>query len=204
VQVPSHSKYGNWQKYNNPNLLQQKLLGRFLDTVDRLVAQSSARSVADVGCAEGYVLERLQRHPQMVCAGADVDLAALQRGRQEDPRPRLQQMSVYNIAYPSQSFEMVLCLEVLEHLNDPARALAELKRVSRRYVLLSVPHEPFFQMANLLRGKNLSRLGNDPEHVNHWSQRGFAQFLRESGLTLLALEAPFPWLVALAEHEHGH
>ena len=96
------------------------------------------------------------------------------------------------------SFDMVMMLEVLEHIPDPARMLPILRALARRHVLLSVPWEPFFRGLNLLRGKNVRALGNDPEHVNHWGRRGFVRFV-ERDFRPLALPAVFPWTMVLAE-----
>jgi SAM-dependent methyltransferase len=191
---------GNWQKYNSPNPLQQFLIGRFLRTVGSLVEQSGALVLADIGCAEGFVTRYVwSLRPEIRCVGIDIDVGALERGKLISPNRRAQQASIYNIPYRSEAFELVLCLEVLEHLDRPERALAELMRTTRRYCLVGVPHEPFFRIANFLRGKNLARLGNDIEHVNHWGKASFARFLQDSGLIVRRLKPSFPWLVALAE-----
>jgi hypothetical protein len=50
---------------------------------------------------------------------------------------------------------------------------------------------------NFIRGKNLSRLGNDPDHINHWTIGSFQKFLREKGLKIITLKFPFPWILAL-------
>jgi 2-polyprenyl-3-methyl-5-hydroxy-6-metoxy-1,4-benzoquinol methylase len=89
----------------------------------------------------------------------------------------------------------VLCLEVLEHLAEPAAALAELARVARQAVILSVPHEPYFRIGNVLRGKHLDRWGDHPEHVQHWNPRTFRAFL-EPSFVEVRLRNAFPWLVA--------
>ena len=46
--------------------------------------------------------------------------------------------------------------------------------------MLSVPYEPYFRIGNVLRGKHLGRLGNHPEHVQHWNLRTFETFLAGS------------------------
>ena len=62
----------------------------------------------------------------------------------------------------------MLALEVLEHLEDPAAAVAEMRRVSSRAVALTVPLEPFFRGGNLARGRYVERLGSTPGHLNTW------------------------------------
>jgi 2-polyprenyl-3-methyl-5-hydroxy-6-metoxy-1,4-benzoquinol methylase len=105
------------------------------------------------------------------------------------------QQSVYQLAFPDRAFGLVLCLEVLEHLDEPGVALAELARVSRRDLVLSVPHEPWFRAGSLLRGKHLARLGNHPEHLQQWDRRSFAAFLTER-VEVVNVGSAFPWLIA--------
>jgi hypothetical protein len=90
----------------------------------------------------------------------------------------------------------VLCLEVLEHLTEPLRALEELRRVSGGLCLISVPNEPFFMMSNFLRGKNVRAWGNDPEHLHRWRA---GEFLRLLGVhfRVESVAYPFPWVLAL-------
>ena len=86
-------------------------------------------------------------------------------------------------------------LEVLEHLEDPARALREAARVGD-FLLVSVPHEPLFRAANFLRGKNWSRWGNDSEHIHFFGKKSFRALLEPHG-EILRFETSFPWTIAL-------
>ena len=70
--------------------------------------------------------------------------------------------SVLSLPFAARSFDTVTCLEVLEHLDDPAAAVRELARVARRAVVVSVPFEPYFRIGNVLRGKHLSPSGQSP------------------------------------------
>jgi hypothetical protein len=87
-------------------------------------------------------------------------------------------------------------LEVLEHIPDSVVGLRELVRVTSKYAILSVPHEPFFRGANFLRGKHLSRWGNDPEHIHNYSGRSFRQLV-STVADVVWHGYSFPWQIAL-------
>jgi hypothetical protein len=57
-----------------------------------------------------------------------------------------------------------------------------------------VPHEPFFRLANLLRGKNVTRLGDPPDHLQHWGAGEFAAFCGGE-LSVRTRTMVFPWLI---------
>jgi ubiquinone/menaquinone biosynthesis C-methylase UbiE len=48
--------------------------------------------------------------------------------------------TIYALPFPDRMFDMVVCREVLEHLDDPLSALKELIRVAKRIVIVEVPH----------------------------------------------------------------
>jgi len=142
------------------------------------------QSILDIGCAEGFVMNRLRQViPGAQVTGLDIDDEALLRGKALGARDTCQG-SVYSLPYPDDSFDLVLALEVLEC------------RVARQFCLLSVPHEPFFRAANFLRGKHLSRWGNDPEHLHNWSFKEFLSLIERHG-QVQQMRKPFPWSVAL-------
>ena len=104
--------------------------------------------------------------------------------------------SVYELSHADNSFDAVIMLEVLEHLNDPAAALAELHRVSRSVVMISTPREPLWRALNCARGKYLAAFGDTPGHIQHWSSRGL---IREVSplFDVIGCAKPIPWTILL-------
>ena len=84
--------------------------------------------VLDLGCGRGGVMERL--HPRAgFVAGLDADLRSLRENRAA-ALPLVCGLAE-GLPYADGVFDLVCCSWVLEHLPDPARALAEVARVLR-------------------------------------------------------------------------
>lgn len=195
-------KHGNLQKHLNPNPLQKWLLARFHAKIAALIRSTGARSVLDVGCGEGFTMRELREESVLAgvkALGLDFNAVALrwnwQNGMSQTP---LFQADIHHLPFASASFDLVYSLEVLEHLPDSAVGLRELKRVSKDYVLLSVPHEPLFRGMNFLRGKHIAAWGNDPEHLHNYSGRAFARLV-SAALTIITHIYSLPWQIVLAK-----
>ena len=100
------------------------------------------------------------------------------------------------LPFGDSSFDLAAAIEVLEHVPDPERTLAEMARVAGGHLLVSVPREPLWRALNVARGSYVRDLGNTPGHVNHWSKRSFVQMASRHGEVLEAC-SPFPWTMLL-------
>ncbi len=191
----------NYQKHLNKNPLSKILIGNFYKTLLKLVEDLEISSVLDVGCGEGFTLDKLQKkHIGGRLEGMDNSPDAIEIGKKLHPDFVLKKGDVYKLAYKADSLDLVICTEVLEHLDDPRKALLELIRVSKKYVLISVPNEPLFTMQRFLRGKNILKLGDHPEHIQKWSSKSFQQFIiKNSELKIIKVQTPFPWTMILLE-----
>lgn len=187
-------------KYRAGNPLQRMLIRRFVERFHALfVAANPVERVLELGVGEGFLSGYLsERFPDKHFVGVDLDPAKLAALSRLFPAIETRPGSIYDLQalVPTGPFDLVICAEVLEHLDEPERALEQIVALGPRRVLVTVPHEPWFQLSNLLRGKNLRRLGNDEEHVQHWSARSFRELLA-SRFELLHATASYPWLLAL-------
>jgi SAM-dependent methyltransferase len=179
------------EKYSDANPVVSFVIGRFFRRLGAVLAELDPHSVLDAGCGEGEMLRRgvLPRAVHPVCL--DLRPSSLA----EIDAPHRVCASVLSLPFADRSFDAVTCLEVLEHLDNPAAAVRELARVARRAFVVSVPFEPYFRIGNVLRGKHLAGLGNHPEHVQHWNLRTFHAFLSINVREVRIVEA-FPWIIA--------
>ena len=189
-------------KYTNSGRVGRILVDRFYGVVEGLLQScaSELSAVLEIGVGEGFSTQRIRGmlSEGMTLEASEYRADLAQLAQQRNPGIRISQESIYALKRDSDSFDLVLCLEVLEHLEDPEAALKELARVSRKYAIVSVPREPIWRMLNLMRGKYISALGNTPGHLQHWSTRAFRNFV-EPVFHVLAVRTPLPWTVMLLE-----
>ncbi len=105
--------------------------------LDRLPLPADAR-VLDAGCGSGRTLEELQRYGEVCGIELDPDAAqiARSRGRGEVLTGRLEQLP-----WQAHAFDLITCLDVIEHTPDDRLTLRELRRVCKPggWLLVTVP-----------------------------------------------------------------
>lgn len=189
--------YGNLQKHLNPNPLQRYLLRRFHRQIASLLKATGAEKILDAGCGEGFVVSYLlQGNDRLAITGIDCSPQAIKMARQMVPGVLFDVGDLREMPYGDDSFDLVMCLEVLEHLPDPHKGLRELRRVTSAHCLVSVPHEPFFRATNFLRGKHVPAWGRDPEHLQHWTGRQFRRLMGQH-FEIERFVYSFPWVIVL-------
>lgn len=192
---------GNYfDKYRSRNPIHQWLMRGFLGSVREFMESFEYRSVLELGCGPGDLASRILP-PGVDYLGIDIDEAEIETARERYPHLSFQMGNAYELPVESNSFDLVIACEVLEHLEDPQRALAEIDRVAKRLVLVSVPWEPTWRILNVLRGKYWRSLGNTPGHVQHFSRRAIARMLA-TRWEIVASRKPLPWSISLCRKQY--
>jgi SAM-dependent methyltransferase len=188
-----------YDKYGSTNPVVRRLMAGFESTLDELFALADPQSLLDVGCGEGVLVhqwaERIAPRPVI---GIDLEEPSIQAGWAEHQAPNLDYriMKAEDLPFDDGEWDVATAIEVLEHVPDPEHTVAEMARVARRWLLVSVPREPLWRGLNLARGAYLKDLGNTPGHLNHWSKRSFVSLLSQHGEVVEA-RSPFPWTMLL-------
>jgi 2-polyprenyl-3-methyl-5-hydroxy-6-metoxy-1,4-benzoquinol methylase len=188
-----------FDKYGSQNPLVRRLMAGFERSLDRLLAMADPESLLDVGCGEGVLtLKWADALGDRRVVGLDLADPKLEAEWRQRSRPNLGFVPgrAEQLPFQEDEFDLVAAIETLEHVPEAEPAVAEMCRVARRHLLVSVPREPLWRALNLARGAYVGALGNTPGHVNHWSKRGFARLLSSYG-EVVAIETPFPWTMAL-------
>ena len=188
-----------FDKYGSTNPVVRRLMTNFHGTLDEMWGRAAPESVLDVGCGEGVLThEWAERLGDRRIVGIDLEDAKLRdewgKRRRSNLEYRVEEAT--SLSFADDEFDLAAAIEVLEHVPEPEATVAEMARVARRHVLVSVPREPLWRGLNVARGAYVRSLGNTPGHVNHWSRRSFVAMLARHGRVEEA-RSPFPWTMAL-------
>jgi len=191
-----------YDKYNSGNPVVRKIMQGFDDSLSELVSQVAPETIHEVGCGEGFWVVQWAKEG-VDARGSDFSgqVIELARGNAQEEKlsaELFQKRSVYDLTHENDSAELIVCCEVLEHLENPEQALQILQKVVGRNLILSVPREPIWCALNLARGKYVSQLGNTPGHIQHWSKRSFIELVSKY-FNVAQVKKPFPWTMLLCE-----
>ena len=104
---------------------------------ERMLSGIKTESILEVGCNVGWNLTYLSALGRRGLAGVEPQPYALARAKQRLAQCQLSEGSAFALPSPDRSFDLVFTSGVLIHIHaaDLRRALAEMYRVSRRYIL---------------------------------------------------------------------
>jgi 2-polyprenyl-3-methyl-5-hydroxy-6-metoxy-1,4-benzoquinol methylase len=189
----------NLEKHTNQHPISKFFLNNFKQLLLEQVKKLHPESILDVGAGEGFTLEMFrQANIGKKLEGIEYMDDALKLAKKLHPKVTIKKGTIYELPYKANSFDLIICTEVMEHLEEPEKALAELKRVTKKYLIISVPNEPLFTIQRIFRGKNVLKLGAHPEHIQHWSSGAFEKFVA-SQCTVKDAKTPLPWTMITAK-----
>jgi SAM-dependent methyltransferase len=111
-----------------------------LNTVWRHL-DANSKTLLDVGCGKGGPAKFINRKGRYFTVGMDVFEPYLKQCQRDGIHSAYIQGDVRFLPFADKSFDVVICLEVLEHLekSDGEKLLQEIERVASRQVILSTP-----------------------------------------------------------------
>jgi len=107
--------------------------------IRRIVAEAEGPTVCDVGCGSGALLQRLRQARGDLGALTGVDFVI--HDRLTVAGTRYLAGAIEALPFADRSFDTVVCTHVIEHILDYRRAIAELRRIARRRLIIVVPRE---------------------------------------------------------------
>jgi 2-polyprenyl-3-methyl-5-hydroxy-6-metoxy-1,4-benzoquinol methylase len=131
------------------------------------------KQVLEVGAGNGYFSASLNDISRLTV----LDLAEQQLS--QNPTTRKQLGSVYELPFGDNTFDAVICSNLLHHLDRPHVALDEMRRVARTYVVVSEPSR-----SNPLIAIGCMLFSHERQTVK-FSKRHVSRLIEQSGLMIL-------------------
>ena len=194
-----------YDKYSASNPIVKWIMKGFEGTLSEFVAKASPESIHEIGCGEGYWVLRWNDQG-LSSRGSDFSISVIEIARTNAescgfPPSIFKVASIYDLDTAKDTADLIVCCEVIEHLEHPEAGLKALQRVARKYLILSVPQEPLWCALNLARGKYIRRLGNTPGHIQHWTRKGFFELVSQY-FDVIEARSPLPWTMLLCHPHH--
>jgi 2-polyprenyl-3-methyl-5-hydroxy-6-metoxy-1,4-benzoquinol methylase len=150
-------------------------------TIEQHAPQNAA--VLDVGCGLGEALAAMPAG--FTLAGMDYaasNVRVTQR-RLAARGAEIRKGSIYDIPFESDRFDVALCLEVLEHIEDDARGVRDIARVLKPggFLIAAVPYTFYWPQYQKLMG-----------HFRHYTRQSFSKLMDENGLRTEAYLPNYP------------
>jgi len=124
-------------------------------------------NLLELGCGQAKGLRYLVNNyyiKQKGVFGIDQSSEAIKFSKKSLPRANLEQGNIYSLKYKNNSFDFVIMMEVIEHLEKPLQAMKEAYRVLKPNGMLILSFPNFFNIPWLIL-RILSEKLNKPNWV---------------------------------------
>lgn len=164
-------------------------------------AAQTPSSVLDVGCGDGYLCSVFLGKGINKITGVDFSSKRIEFAKKTFPGINFMEGSAYSLPVEDNSFDLVTAIEILEHLEKPGDAIAELKRVAKRHIIATVPDSQVLQQIVCPHCLKTFKLDG---HLNSFNEASLKRIFEEANLNILKLKkytftsfldrVPFRWL----------
>lgn len=169
--------------------------------------------ILDIGCGEGRHTVSAARQDQVLCVGADFGFTNLEKTKEKllfheaiDDLPcrdwQLTCSDITALNFKTESFDCVICSEVLEHIPDDDRAVDELLRILKPGKILAVS-VPRFWPEKICWLLSDDYFNANQGHVRIYKKEALIEKFRSRGAVFLSghhahsIHSPFWWLKCL-------
>lgn len=110
---------------------------------------ASANKILDIGCGNGSTLARIHNiYPDASILGIDINDNAIKNSVLNTEAIISHDLNKGLPDLPASPYDLILCLDIIEHLYDPARLLSDLKKTvsSSGCIIVSLPNLRYWQI----------------------------------------------------------
>lgn len=169
------NKWEDMKKYGPMSIQVRKLIWKKIHSLD-------FSTVIDVGCGVGTLLSEINGKKQNIkLSGIDISKKGLKLAKKNLPTVTLYNLDITK-DYLKKEFDLTICSEVLEHLKQDQKALNNISKMTRKYLVVTT-----------LQGRMRS-FEEQVGHVRNYNQTDLLNKITKSGFTIVKVtEWGFPF-----------
>jgi len=147
------------------------------------------KSLLDVGCGDGLLLEHLRKiYPKKTFVGADISETALKAARGK--KLTVKKIDGEKLPFKDNSFDAVVSVQVLQHVENPDKFIKELQRVSKKFVLINAPNHSWWRFrVKKMIGLKPDIMVGETRHTSFFDFMKLKELLEKNRLEIISFDA---------------
>jgi len=146
-----------------------------------LISTLKCRNILDVGCGNGRLMDEMHKKLKVPVCGIDLSKSIIEKNKKFYPNYEFYCLDIQK-EYLNRKFELVVCSEILEHLEEIDQAITNLSQMVSRYFIITVPKGRIFPIDR--------KMG----HKRHFSKETIHRLLKKNGFFVVEyIEWGFPF-----------
>ena len=146
--------------------------------------------ILDVGCGRGDVSLKIAKKAEKVYA-IDIAKSGFEKIKKNSPKNLIfKKMNIENLGFKDETFDKLVCVETLEHVLHPEKAIGEMKRVLKKQgiIVLSYPTIDTSIMAKVDHVLGTEKPCSISEHITEWDYNRVVNEFEKQGFKLMESE----------------
>lgn len=130
--------------------------------IEKTINLSQNDTLLDIGCGNGFFTYQLAK----LCDVTGLDFS--EQMLKINPHHKLVKGDAENLPFNDNSFDIAFCSDLLHHLKNPEKAVSEMKRVAKNYIIISEPNRnnPLMFLFGLIKKEERGSLKFTKKYIN--------------------------------------
>lgn len=157
--------------YDNPGTRLHYVYWNLYPLLSSLVNVGKEDRVLDAGCGEGKLRKYLKSSSVY---GFDYHKKSVEKAKKENYL-EVDIRNIYETKYKTKVFDKTFCVEVFPYLKTPEKAFEELRRVTKKELIIAIPNFKWLELKSFLSRKKRNKFREILQEERYTD----AQFLKE-------------------------